>query len=87
MKHETAAEIEGDGTTTKLCEWIQDLGLDEVPAAVKERAKYLILDGIACGLVGTRVPWSEQLAASSASYEPPGKCSVIGHDQVWIHWY
>ena len=82
MKHETAAEIEGDGTTAKLCEWVHQLNLPEIPSDVKERAKHLILDGIACALVGARVPWSEQLAASTASYEPQGKCSVIGHTEV-----
>ena len=82
MKHEPAAEIEGDGTTAELCEWVYRLNLENVPQSVRERAKYLILDGISCALVGARVSWSEQLAASTASYESPGKCSVIGHTEV-----
>ena len=30
-----------------------------IPHSMIERAKHLILDGIACGLVGARVPWSK----------------------------
>ena len=78
----TPTVIEGDGTTAQLCEWINKLNLSDIRKPVIERAKHLILDGIACGLVGARVPWSEQLVASVAAYEPTGKCSIIGYEEV-----
>lgn len=82
MAQQPTAKIEGDGTTAQLCEWTNKLSLSDVPKPVIERAKHLILDGLACGLVGARVPWSEQLVASVAAYEPHGKCSIIGHEEV-----
>jgi aconitate decarboxylase len=50
------------GVTAELCQWIHSLKLEDIPKAVRTRAKYLILDGLACGLTGARVPWSEHAA-------------------------
>lgn len=83
MKHELASESEGDGTTEVLCNWIHSLEPSSIPCDVIERAKYLILDGLGCGLVGSHVPWSEQCAEAIDEYEPRGYCSVIGYDKVW----
>lgn len=82
MKHVAEDQVQGFGTTAKLCEWITALEAASVPSEILERAKYLILDGIACGLVGAHVPWSEEAAMATASYEPAGACSVIGHEAV-----
>ncbi|KAK3332929.1 hypothetical protein B0T19DRAFT_473702 [Cercophora scortea] len=67
------------GTTAALCEWAIGLKASDVPPAVLSRVKHLILDGLACGLVGGHVPWSEQAAEAIYGYEPPGYCSVIGY--------
>ena len=75
-------QIEGDGTTLRLCEWVYDLKPEDIPQDVLDRAKHLILDGIGCGLVGARVPWSEQLEQSLHYCEPEGDCSVIGYSKV-----
>ena len=82
MKHELAGEAEGDGITARLCEWIHDLKLQQIPSEVIERAKYLILDGVGCALVGAHVPWSEELAHSISQYEPQGVCGIIGYTKV-----
>ena len=82
MKHGLASEIEGDGSTAALCQWIHTLRPSDIPLEVQERAKHLILDGLGCALVGAHVPWSEQLAESTSIYEPPGTCSVIGYQEV-----
>ncbi|KAI3320501.1 2-methylcitrate dehydratase PrpD [Xylariaceae sp. AK1471] len=72
---------EDTGATAHLCNWITNLQLKDVPTEVLERAKHLILDGIACGLIGARVPWSEEATSSVLDYEPPGYCTVIGSDK------
>jgi hypothetical protein len=82
MKHLNQEEIPGDGTTAKLCEWTSTLEAASIPPEILERAKYLILDGIGCGLVGAHVPWSEECASALDLYEPEGNCSVIGYDEV-----
>lgn len=70
------------GTTAALCDWAIGLKASDIPGPVLERVKHLILDGIACGLVGGHVPWSRQCAEAIMEYEPPGYCNVIGYDEV-----
>lgn len=74
--------IELQGVTAQLSHWISGLKLSDVPPAVLERAKYQLLDGVACALVGAHVPWSEKYVETTAEYEPPGGYSVIGWDKV-----
>ncbi|KAK9421809.1 putative MmgE/PrpD family protein [Seiridium unicorne] len=76
------SQDETAGTTAALCEWAIGLKSSNVPSPILERVKHLILDGIACGLVGGHVPWSEQAAEAIVDYEPPGYCSVIGYDET-----
>ena len=73
---------EPPGVTAQLSHWISNLQLSDVPPVVLERAKYQLLDGIACALVGAHVPWSEKYVEATAEYEPDGKYSVIGWDKV-----
>lgn len=73
---------ENNGVTAQLSSWITDLQVKDIPTDVLERAKHLILDGIVCGLVGARVPWSEECVASVMDFEPPGYCTVIGYEKV-----
>lgn len=82
MKHQLDHEAAGDGTTEQLARWVAGLRAEEVPERVLERAKHLILDGIGCGLVGARVPWSEKMLHAVSQYEPEGPCSVIGSEKV-----
>ena len=64
--------------TGKLSTWIHDTTIDAIPPEVLTRAKYLILDGIACGLVASHLPWSEIAARAVFKMEPAGQCTVIG---------
>ena len=73
--------LESKGITTQLSQWISSLQISDVPLYVLERAKYQLLDGIACALVGAHVPWSEQYVEATAGYEPAGEYSVIGWDK------
>lgn len=62
---------DSDGPTGKLCNWVHSLSLSDVPEEIQTRAKYLILDGIACALIGAHLPWSETAARAvfSLRYE------------------
>lgn len=73
---------EPSGVTAQLSHWISNLQLSDVPPPVRERAKYQLLDGVACALVGAHVPWSEKYVEATAEYEPDGEYSVIGWDKV-----
>ncbi|PCG89036.1 MmgE/PrpD [Penicillium occitanis (nom. inval.)] len=68
------------GVTKKLCQWIQDIDLADIPEDVHVRAKYLILDGLACAVVGSRLPWTETAAQTVFSMELAGNCKVWGYD-------
>ena len=70
------------GVTSQLSHWISSLQLSDVPDDVLERAKYQLLDGVACALVGAHVPWSEKYVEAMAEYEPAGEYSVIGWEKV-----
>ena len=48
------------GPTGRLCEWLQNLRLQDVPAQTRERAKDILLDGIGCAIVGAHLPWSDR---------------------------
>ena len=66
------------GVTGKLSNWIYSTNLSTIPAQVVTRAKYLILDGVACALVGSHLPWSTIAAKSIFNMEPEGSCTVVG---------
>jgi hypothetical protein len=58
------------GPTGRLSCWLANTTLDDVPATVRERAKHLILDGIACALVGAQLPVSR--TGVNTGLESPG---------------
>lgn len=73
-----------DGQTGRLCNWVSNVTLEDIPTDVRTRAKYLILDGIACALVGAHLPWSEKAANAILEMEPPGDCIIFGWDKVCL---
>ncbi|BAX93565.1 MmgE/PrpD family protein [Mycobacterium shigaense] len=66
------------GPTGQLVGWVADLRLDDVPAPVLERAKYLLLDGLGCALVGAQLPWSRVATDAVLGLEGPGDTVIIG---------
>ena len=66
------------GPTGKLATWVADLSLSEVPAAVVERAKHLLLDGIGCALIGAQLPWSRTATEAVLDIDGHGDTVVIG---------
>ncbi|MDT5223989.1 MAG: hypothetical protein QOG19_1396 [Mycobacterium sp.] len=67
-----------DGPTGRLATWVADLTLNDVPRPVLERAKYLLLDGVGCALVGAQLPWSRVATRAVLGMESPGGTAVIG---------
>jgi aconitate decarboxylase len=66
------------GPTQQLSTWVSSINLDQVPQNIRIRAKYLILDGLACALVGAHLPWSEKAANAILDMEPAGDSTVFG---------
>ncbi|KAH6658758.1 immune-responsive protein [Truncatella angustata] len=67
--------------TAELCRWVHELQLSDIPENVIMRTKYLILDGLACAVIGSHLPWSETGTRAALSMESPGSCSVWGWDK------
>ncbi|KIW12128.1 hypothetical protein PV08_09403 [Exophiala spinifera] len=66
------------GPTGKLSNWIHDVSLDAIPQYIRDRAKYLLLDGLACLLVGAQLPGSQLAVRAILGMEPPGHCTISG---------
>ncbi|BBY25474.1 MmgE/PrpD family protein [Mycobacterium stomatepiae] len=66
------------GPTGRLATWVAGLTLADVPPGVVERAKYLLLDGLGCALVGAQLPWSRVATGAVLGLESPGDSVVIG---------
>ena len=69
------------GTTGRVCDFVASIELSDVPQEVMIYAKHLILDGIACALVGAQLPWSRTATKAILEMEGSGNCTVIG----WNH--
>jgi hypothetical protein len=74
--------MDPEGPTGELCNWVYNVKLSDIPSDVQTRAKYLILDGIACLLVGAHLPWSEKAASAIFEMDPLGSATVFGYDRV-----
>jgi aconitate decarboxylase len=77
---EAPAEIAVGGTTVEVSNFVAETTLDDVPEHVLERSNHLVLDGIACALVGAHLPWSETAVDSIRKLEGTGSASVLGWD-------
>src|SRR5258708_13909838 len=70
------------GVTGALSNWLTKLSLDDVPEAVRTRAKYLLLDGIGCAFVGAKLPWSALAVETITRFEGRGDSAIIGWGRV-----
>ncbi|HEY0451270.1 MmgE/PrpD family protein [Actinophytocola sp.] len=64
--------------TVPLARWVDGLRLDAIPDRVRTRAKHLLLDGVAAGLVGAQLPWSRVATDAVLGVEGAGDAAVIG---------
>jgi 2-methylcitrate dehydratase PrpD len=67
-----------EGPTGRLAGWLAGLTWEDVPDRVRDRARYLVLDGVACGLVGARLPWSRVAVQAVTALEGAGSAPLIG---------
>jgi aconitate decarboxylase len=66
-----------DGPYTRaLAEHISRSRFEDLPGAVVEHAKLLVLDTLGVGIYGASLPWSDRLRATAQSMEAPGRVSV-----------
>ncbi|OJZ90093.1 hypothetical protein ASPFODRAFT_43460 [Aspergillus luchuensis CBS 106.47] len=68
--------------TRTLSTWLEELTPDSIPIEIRTRAKYLILDGLACALLGARLPWSVKAHDAITAIEGRGNCTVIGWNET-----
>src|ERR1700722_4322108 len=66
------------GPTGRLATWVAQTALDDVPATVRERAKHLVLDGIACAIVGAQLPVSRIGVEGATALDDTGDSALIG---------
>ena len=66
------------GVTVALARWVEQLTVDAIPERVRVRAKHLLLDGVACALVGAQLPWSRIATRAVLDLEGAGDAVVIG---------
>lgn len=78
----TTTATAAGGVTKPLSHWIHSISLDDIPSAVRTRAKYLILDGLGCAIVGAHLPWTETAVRAIFDFEPEGNCWVWGWEGV-----
>ncbi len=45
--------------TGQVCNWIDTIQLEDIPSEIQTKVKHLILDGLACAIVGAKLPWSK----------------------------
>jgi 2-methylcitrate dehydratase PrpD len=66
------------GPTGRLATWLAGTTLDDVPPPVREHARHLILDGVACALVGAQLPVSRKGVEAITALEDGGTAALIG---------
>src|ERR1700757_318655 len=67
-----------NGPTGRLATWLANTTLDDIPPSVRERAKYLLLDGVACALVGAQLPVSRKGVEGVTALDDAGSAVLIG---------
>ena len=74
-----------DGVTGKVCNWVDSVQLQMVPADIQTRVKHLVLDGMACLMTGAKLPWSKEAGEALLDIDGSGQhgdCTIFGWEQV-----
>ena len=66
------------GPTRVVTEFVANSTYDTLPVEIAERTKHLVLDGLACGLVGAQLPWSRVAVDAMLELEGEGPAAVWG---------
>jgi len=73
-----AATNDGISISQTLAGFAHDLSFDAIPTAVRERAKYLILDAVGIALAAGREPFAERFLVGLQGLGEVGASSIIG---------
>lgn len=66
------------GFTRQLAQYASALRYEDIPADVKQRIKYTIIDTVAVILYGSQLPWSQKVIAHAKRTGPGGKSAILG---------
>ena len=72
------AATDPNGPTGRLATWLAKTTLDDIPSSVRNHAKHLLLDGVACALVGAQLPVSRKGVEGVTNLDDAGKSPLIG---------
>src|SRR5262249_41055179 len=67
--------------TRRIAGFVSQLGCEQIPAAVRERAKLLILDSLGCGIHGAALEWSRILQRTFAGLDATRTTTIWGTAQ------
>ncbi len=67
-----------EGPTGLLSTWLESMSSSGVPEPVQARAKHLLLDGIGCLLVGSRLEWSALGVDAVTAFDEGGRSLLAG---------
>ncbi len=74
-----SVKANADGTISeRLAAFAVGLAFDDIPAAVRERSKYLILDALGIGLAASREPFARTFVDGLTDIGEGGDCPIIG---------
>jgi aconitate decarboxylase len=74
----SCAATDPNGPTGRLATWLAQAKLEDVPLTVCEHAKHLLLDGVACALVGAQLPVSRRGVEAITALDDTGNAFLIG---------
>src|SRR5277367_1899405 len=74
----TAVERKNLDVTQELSEFVASTTLDQIPSEVVTRAKYIMLDGFACGLVGAKLEASVHAVTTMRKWDGEGPATIWG---------
>jgi 2-methylcitrate dehydratase PrpD len=67
--------------TYRIAEFVSQLRYDQIPAAVRERLKLLILDALGCGIFGAQLEWSRILRQTLEKIDKTPEASIWGTNE------
>lgn len=71
-----------EALTPQLCRFLADTSFDDLPDEIVERTRYLLLDGIACGLVAAKLPWSVKAVEGTLKVDGEGAATLWGWNKT-----
>lgn len=66
------------GATGIVARFVAETDYHDLPPEIVDRTKHLVLDGLACGLVGAKLPWSRTAVDAVTELEGDGPATIWG---------